>query len=69
MHVFHNNQYPGVRGSPPPIDWKYGSIVGVGGKVGKGVGVGVEPHAPSSRETIIRKKKPDLTRTSFDDQR
>jgi hypothetical protein len=66
--VFHNNQYPGMRGSPPPLDGKYGSTVGVGGRVGKGVDDGVEPHAPSSRETIIRKKKPDLTMTSFNDQ-
>jgi hypothetical protein len=69
MHVFHNNQYPGVRGSPPPIDWKYESIVGVGGNVGKDVDDRVERHALSSKEIIIRKKKPDLTRTSFDDQR
>ena len=68
MQVFHNNQYPGVRGSPPPIDWKYGSIVGVGGRIGIGVDVGVEPQDPSNRENINRKKKPDLTMASFNDQ-
>jgi hypothetical protein len=68
MQVFHNNQYPGVRGSPPPIDWKYGPPVGVGGRIGIGVDVGVEPQDPSNTEKINRKKKPYLTMASFNDQ-